>query len=95
MVIGGRPAHAGPAFVPIVFETICLFATLAAFGGFLLLERLPRLWQPRFDVDGFERSTVDRFWLEFATDDTVDAVDQVTRDAMPLQPLRIVIGRTA
>ncbi|HTM04322.1 MAG TPA: DUF3341 domain-containing protein [Vicinamibacterales bacterium] len=89
---GGRPLHAGPAFVPTVFETIGLIATLAAFFGFLLLERLPRLWQPLFDVDGFERSAVDRFWLELETDDTVEAVDRVTRDAMPLEPLRIVIG---
>ena len=93
--IGGRPVHAGPAFVPTVFETICLIATLAGFFGFLLLERLPRLWQPIFDVDGFERSTVDRFWLELETEDTVEAVDRVTRDAMPLEPLRIVIGREA
>lgn len=91
--IGGRPVHAGPAFVPTVFETVCLVATLAAFAGFLSLERLPRLWQPLFDVDGFERAAVDRFWLELATDDTVESIDRLTRDVMPLEPLRIVLGR--
>ena len=89
---GGRPAHAAPAFVPATFETICLAATIAVFAGFLVLERLPRLWQAAFDIDGFERATVDRFWLGLDVADDGAALDRVTADVLPLHPLRIVAG---
>ena len=61
--VGGRPLHSAPAFVPITFETAVLFGAFAAFFGFFLLARLPRLWQPVFEVPGFERATRDGFWL--------------------------------
>ncbi len=61
--VGGRPAHAAPAFVPIAFETLVLFAGLAACIGLLLTARLPRLFHPLDSVPGFERATLDRFFL--------------------------------
>ena len=88
--IGGRPAHAAPAFVPATFESICLVATLSVFAGFLLFERLPRLWQPLFEIDGFERASVDRFWLVLDVDRR--AADGVSEDIVPLQPLRIIVA---
>ena len=88
--IGGRPPHAGPAFIPATFETICLAAALAAFAGFLLMERLPRFWQATFEVEGFEAAVVDRFWLEFDARPAND--EQLARDILPLRPLRIVVG---
>jgi hypothetical protein len=88
--IGGRPVHAAPAFLPATFETICLLATAGVFIGFLLLERLPRLWQPEFEIDGFERATVDRFWV--VLDARTATIEQVTRDLVPLHPLRIVVS---
>jgi len=88
--IGGRPFHAAAAFVPATFETLCLLATAGVFLGFLLFERLPRLWQPEFEIEGFERSSVDRFWVVLNAGKTT--VEQVTRDLVPLNPLRIVVG---
>ena len=88
--IGGRPVHAAAAFVPATFETICLLATAGVFLGFLLFERLPRLWQPEFEIEGFERSSVDRFWL--VLDAKSASSDEVTRDLVPLHPLRIVVS---
>jgi hypothetical protein len=88
--IGGRPAHAAAAFVPATFETICLLATAGVFLGFLLCERLPRLWQPEFEIDGFERCSVDRFWV--VLDARSATVEQVMRDLVPLAPLRIVVN---
>lgn len=60
---GGRPAHAAPAFVFTTFETLVVFAAVAAFLAFLLVLRLPRLWLPVFELPGFERASSDRFWL--------------------------------
>ncbi len=61
--VGGRPTHAAPAYVGITFETMVLFASFAAFIGMLRLCRLPRLWHAAFEVSGFERASVDRFFL--------------------------------
>jgi hypothetical protein len=67
--VGGRPLFSWPTFVPITFETVVLFGSFAAFFGLLAASRLPRLWQPIFEVEGFERATIDRFFLG------VDAAD--------------------
>ncbi|UQA54572.1 DUF3341 domain-containing protein [Polyangium aurulentum] len=61
--VGGRPAHAPPAFVPITFEMGVLFAALSAVLALAVFSRLTTLWQPIFDVPGFERASVDRFFL--------------------------------
>lgn len=69
LVVGGRPPHGWPAFIPITFETGVLAAGVAAFVLTLAAARLP---QPSFtlaDVPGFERASSDRFWL------LVDAAD--------------------
>lgn len=62
--VGGRPANAVPAFIPATFEGIVLAAALVAFFGLLISLRLPSLWHPVFEVEGFERATIDRFWIE-------------------------------
>ena len=66
--VGGRPLHAAPAFIPITFESAVLAASLTGFFGLLWASRLPRLYHPLFEVEGFERASVDRFWL--GVDDT-------------------------
>jgi hypothetical protein len=68
--VGGRPPHSAPAFIPIAFESAVLFAAVTGFFALLALCRLPRLHHPVFEVDGFERASVDRFWIAVdATDD--------------------------
>jgi Alternative complex III, ActD subunit len=61
--VGGRPPFAIPAFIPITFESGVLAAAVSAFVILLGAIGLPRLAHPLFQVDGFERATVDRFWL--------------------------------
>ncbi len=61
--VGGHPTNAVPAYVGITFETTVLFAAGAAFFGVLRFCRLPRLWHPSFEVEGFERASVDRFFV--------------------------------
>ena len=61
--VGARPAHAPLAFVPITFETTVLLAGIGAFVLVMLLSKLPQLTAPEFSVEGFERASVDRFFL--------------------------------
>ncbi len=61
--VGGRPLHSAPAFIPIAFESAVLASAVAGFFAMLALSGLPRLHHPVFEVEGFERASVDRFWL--------------------------------
>ena len=67
--VGGRPAFAIPAFIPITFESGVLFAAFSSFFGIFIICGLPRLYHPLFEVPGFERATHDRYFL------AVDALD--------------------
>ncbi len=81
--VGGRPLDSYPTDVPIVFESAVLGAASAAFAGVLLGARLPRLHHPLFELEGFERTTVDRFWLLVANvTDATDAASEEERGAL-------------
>ena len=67
--VGGRPLQSAPAFVPIAFETAILAASLTAFITVVLYARLLRLYDPVFETPGFERATVDRFWVAAFVDE--------------------------
>lgn len=67
--VGGRPPHSALAFVPITFEMGVLFAGLAALAVVFVLARLTDLHHPLHDVAGFERATIDRFFV------AIDAAD--------------------
>lgn len=60
---GGRPLNSWPAFIPAIFELAVLGAALASFGGMLLLNGLPRLRHPLFEVDEFHLASRSRFFL--------------------------------
>lgn len=60
---GGRPVHAAPAFILSTFEGMIGGSAIAAFVGLFILLRYPRPWSLEDEVDGFERSTIDRFWI--------------------------------
>ncbi len=78
--VGGHPDHAVPAFIPISFETLVLFAGCTAFVGALLLGGLPRLYHPVDEVEGFEGVSVDRFMLGVAG--SREAMDEARTRAM-------------
>lgn len=88
--IGGRPPHAVPAFIIPTFEGTVLCASIAAFIGFFVVTRLPQPWHPVFEIDGFERTTVDRYWLAVDASDRRGAPDLTIRELRALSPLRIV-----
>jgi hypothetical protein len=67
--VGGRPLHSMPAFIPITFESAVLAASLTGFVVMLGSCGLPRLYHRVFEVDGFERASIDRFWIGIDQED--------------------------
>jgi hypothetical protein len=93
--VGGRPYNSIPAYIPIAFESGVLAASLAGVVAILVLSGLPRLYHPMFEVDGFERASIDRFWIGVDASDPRfdDGVDGVLADAGALRCHRIGPGR--
>lgn len=61
--IGGRPLHSWPSFIPVTFEMTILGAALAAVCGMLIMNGLPRLRHPLFEVPDFDLVSRNRFFL--------------------------------
>lgn len=62
-LVSGKPYLSLPAFIPITFETIVLFAAITTFLSALLLSKLPQWWHPVFSSKRFARVTDDGFFL--------------------------------
>jgi hypothetical protein len=71
--IGGRPLHSWPAFIPATFEITILGAAVAAVLAMLVLNGLPRLYHPLFEVEEFELASRNRFFLCLPAHDPVFA----------------------
>jgi hypothetical protein len=67
--VGGRPLDSWPAFLPVTFEIAVLGAAFAALTGMLLLNGLPRLMHPLFELEQFRRASSDRFFLCVRSED--------------------------
>ncbi len=67
--ISGKPFFAVEPSVPVMFELTVLFSAYAAVIGMLLLNGLPRPYNPLFYSDSFSRATDDAFFLFIAADD--------------------------
>ena len=65
--IGGRPNVFWPPFIPFGFETGLLFAMVAGFLGFLLINRLPRLYDPIDESDAFREATRSGWFIAIRT----------------------------
>src|SRR5205085_2986897 len=66
---GGRPPNMPLPFTIITIEMGFLFGALSVCAAFFIGARLFKLWDPIFDVPGFESATRAGFWL------AVDASD--------------------
>jgi hypothetical protein len=80
--IGGRPNFSWPAFLVPTASFACLCAGTAAVGAMLMLNRLPRLNHPAFNINGIRRATQDRFF----------AVAHWTQDDLDPSPLERVLA---
>jgi hypothetical protein len=88
--VGGRPLHMPLAFVPIAFEMGVLAAALASFIGVLVGGKLVKLWDPVFEVPGFEGVSVDRFWLRVTARGELD-IPTLQAELEAMKPLRHVL----
>jgi hypothetical protein len=67
--VGGRTPHAWPLNIPITFELGVLLGAFGALIGMLVLNGLPRLHHPVFEIEAFRSAQIDRYWLSVATAD--------------------------
>ncbi|MEO6950343.1 MAG: DUF3341 domain-containing protein [Polyangia bacterium] len=67
--VGGRTAHAWPLNIPITFELGVLISAFGAVLGMLIINGLPRLHHPVFEVEAFRSAQIDRYWISVTTKD--------------------------
>lgn len=69
MNISGKPLFAFEAATPVNFELTILLTALTAVLGMLILNGLPRPWNPLFYSKNFRRASDDGFFLQIAAND--------------------------
>ena len=74
--VGGRPLNSWPNFIPVVFELTVLIASVSAFLGVFVLNKLPQPNHPVFNVPEFERASIDRFFLCIEADDPKFSIEE-------------------
>lgn len=67
--ISGKPFFAVEPSIPIMFELTVLFSAIFAVGGMLLLNGLPRPYNPLFYSRNFDRASDDAFFIHVAASD--------------------------
>jgi hypothetical protein len=64
--VGGRPLNSFITDIPIMFESAVLSAAVTAFFATLFASGMPALHHPLEGVPGFQRTSLDRYWLGVA-----------------------------
>jgi len=63
IVVGGKPPHSPPLFLPVTFELGILLTAFSIFFGLMFLFRFPRPHHPVFEVEQFKSASTHAFWL--------------------------------
>ncbi len=67
--VGGKPFNSLPSFFPVTFECTILFSALTAFVCMFGLNGLPKPYHSIFNTPGFQRASIDRFFLAIEVKD--------------------------
>jgi hypothetical protein len=88
--VGGRPLNSWPNFIPVTFEMTVLIASLSAFIGMLILNKLPQVYHPVFNVPEFRRASIDRFFLCIEAKDPKFDLIETRRFLEDVKSLRVM-----
>lgn len=77
--ISGKPFINPPVYVPVTFELTVLLSAFAAVFGMLALNKLPRLHNPLFNVERFEKASDDGFFICVESSDDLFSEEKVTK----------------
>lgn len=86
--IGGRPDVFWPSYIPFTLETGLMAAMVAGFLGFLIVNRMPTLYDPIDESNDFRHASLDAWFLAIRTDDPSRA-QRAMELLRPLDPLRV------
>lgn len=87
--IGGRPPNSWPAFIPITFEMMVLWASFGALLSMLGLNGLPQPYHPVFNSHRFSLASKDRFFICIEATDSKYDPEQTRRFLETLTPISI------
>ncbi len=88
---GGRPLNSWPAFIPATFELAVLGAALAGFAGMLILNGLPKLRHPLFEIAEFHLASRNRFFMCIRASDPAFSADGTRRHLESLAPVNVFL----
>lgn len=89
--IGGRPLNIAnwPAMIPITFEAMIFLAAFTAAISMVVLNGLPMLYHPVFNVPRFERASQDAFFLCIEARDPLFDRGQAAQFLRSLGPVQV------
>ncbi len=91
--ISGKPFFAVEPSIPVMFELTVLFSAFAAVIGMLLLNGLPRPYNPLFYSENFSRATDDAFFLFVAAEDDKFEMEKTKKKLESLGALSLEVIR--
>lgn len=86
--IGGRPDFAWPPYVPIAFELGVLCAMVAGFIGYFALCRMPTLYDPVDECEGFREASRNGWFLTVRCEDP-ESLAHARRTLQGLEPASV------
>lgn len=91
LIVGSRPFHSAPAFIPIAFELGVLTASGTIFVALMALFGFPRVEHPVFRLEAFRSATIDGFWLSVTSDGSPDEAARAHHLLSALSPRNLAV----